>query len=288
MSAHAGIAAAYLESCAEELAALKPGNVHVHAEGHRMTVADFTRSAAVSAPKLCVRGARLGERIRGGVAATRQAVGQNTNLGILLLCAPLAMAAEQVSEPGRLADGVNRVIRQSDLADAEAVFAAIRMASPGGLGAAPRHDVHATALVTLPRAMAEAAGRDSIARQWCCGFADIFGDALALYEAARARWPEPEWAALAAYLHFLATWPDSHVARRHGAASAARLQCSAAHMRTALRTSDDPRRLLPRLAAWDAALKSAAINPGTSADLTVATAFAFRLRNGLPFRGVDG
>jgi triphosphoribosyl-dephospho-CoA synthase len=183
---------------------------------------------------------------------------------------------------------VRRVVATSDLADAEAVFAAIRIAAPGGLGAAPRHDVQAPALVTLPHAMAEAAGRDSIARQWCSGFADIFGGALAVYATARARWPEPHWAALATYLHCLAAWPDSHVARRHGDAAAASLQCSATPMLTALTASADPQAMLPRLAAWDAELKARTINPGTSADLTVATAFAFRLRNGLPFRGVDG
>src|ERR1700761_9456548 len=91
----AAIAAAYVESCVEELAAAKPGNVHVHAAGHGMTVTDFTRSAAVSAPMLCRAGASLGERIRDAEAATRRAVGQNTNLGILLLCGPLAMAAER-------------------------------------------------------------------------------------------------------------------------------------------------------------------------------------------------
>jgi triphosphoribosyl-dephospho-CoA synthase len=40
--------------------------------------------------------------------------------------------------------------------------------------------------------------------------------------------------------------------------------------------------LLPELLAWDAELKREGINPGTSADLTVATLFARRVRNILP------
>jgi hypothetical protein len=91
------IAAAFLEACLEELAAPKPGNVHVHAPGHRMTVEDFVRSAEVSAPLLCRAGAPLGRRILDAATATREAVGQNTNLGMLLLCAPLAMAGERAS-----------------------------------------------------------------------------------------------------------------------------------------------------------------------------------------------
>ena len=65
-----------------------------------MTVADFIRSAEVSAPLLCRAGAPLGQRIRDAAAATRDAVGQNTNLGILLLCGPLAMAAERGEDGG--------------------------------------------------------------------------------------------------------------------------------------------------------------------------------------------
>jgi len=53
------------------------------------------RSAQVAAGPLSVAGARVGRRIFGAVEATRAAVGRNTNLGIILLCAPLAAAAEE-------------------------------------------------------------------------------------------------------------------------------------------------------------------------------------------------
>ena len=85
----------YRAACLAELDALKPGNVHAYAAGHRMVVADFVASADVSAPALAQDGAGVGTRIQEGVAATMAAVGQNTNLGILLLCAPLAAAAER-------------------------------------------------------------------------------------------------------------------------------------------------------------------------------------------------
>ena len=69
------------------------------------------------------------------VTATRAAVGQNTNLGILLLCAPLAMAAQA---GGALRPALERVLAQADIADAEQVFRAIVLAAPGGLGDARR------------------------------------------------------------------------------------------------------------------------------------------------------
>nr|WP_294506764.1 triphosphoribosyl-dephospho-CoA synthase [uncultured Rhodopila sp.] len=322
------IAAAFIEACLEELAAPKPGNVHIHAPGHRMTVEDFVRSAEVSAPLLCRPGAPLGRRILEAATATREAVGQNTNLGILLLCGPLAMAAEaraagstapsvmagegppstplprpgpqgvdgpptrtmtverQCPAPGdRMPPGqcVRHIIAASDLADADAVFAAIRLASPAGLGSAERHDVREPATVTLPEAMAEAAGRDSIARQWSNGFTEILGLGVATYSAARASGAEPPDASLAVYLAFLSAFPDSHVARKHGAAVASKLRHEAARTAADIEGLDKP---LPKLLAWDAELKSAGINPGTSADLTVATSFAWRL--GLHSASIDG
>jgi len=262
-----GIEAAFIEACDEELAAPKPGNVHRHAAGHGMTVVDFERSARAAAPPLCRAGSPLGLRVIDAVRATRDAVGQNTNLGIVLLCAPLAMAAQERA-------CVCSIIGATDLADARAVCAAIRLAAPGGLGEAPRHDVREPARVTLPIAMAEAAPRDSIARQWTSGFADVLGSGLRVYEGA-----SPHRASLAAYLHFLASFPDSHVLRRHGPDIAEEVRRHAG----VLREGD-----LAALLLWDADLKERGINPGTSADLTVATAFAARLLKSLRRPGYDG
>lgn len=278
---------AFRAACALELDALKPGNVHRFAAGHGMVVEDFLCSAAAAAPLLCRAGAGLGERILGAVAATREAVGQNTNLGIVLLCAPLAQAAE-VAGGTDLRAGVRAVVAGSTLADAELVFRAIVLAAPGGLGEAARHDVRAPAAVRLPDAMAEAAGRDSVARQWATGFEDVFGAGLPAYDAALARWGFEGWAATDAYLRFLTRLPDSHVARKHGAeaAEAVRREADAALAR--LDAAADPEVLVPDLLAWDASLKRRGLNPGTSADLTVATIFAGRLRNGLRGGGNAG
>ena len=90
----AEIASAFIGACLDELEAPKPGNVHVFADGHGSSVADFRRSAEVAAEPIARLRASVGARILGAIEATRAAVGQNTNLGIVLLCAPLARAAE--------------------------------------------------------------------------------------------------------------------------------------------------------------------------------------------------
>ena len=121
------IARLFARACRAELDAVKPGNVHRFAPGHGMTVADFEISAEVAAPALARPGARLGRRILDAVEATRRAVGVNTNLGILLLCAPLAAAAER---PGPLASAVAAVLAEADRDDARLVYEAIRRAAP--------------------------------------------------------------------------------------------------------------------------------------------------------------
>jgi hypothetical protein len=92
MLAGDAVAAAYRDACLAELVALKPGNVHVFAGGHDMTTADFEASAAASAPAMGAPALSVGARIFEAIRRTREAVGCNTNLGIVLLCAPLAQA----------------------------------------------------------------------------------------------------------------------------------------------------------------------------------------------------
>lgn len=258
------IATLYRAACLAELDALKPGNVHAYASGHRMEVADFVTSADVSAPALAQGGARVGARVLGGVEATFAAVGQNTNLGILLLCAPLARAAERGEE-------VAAVLAGLDADDARDVFAAIRRANPGGLGRAGRHDVAGAAPASLHEAMAEAAPRDRIARGYVTGFADIAGIGRPALAAARANGLEASWCTTAIHLAYLGGFADSHVLRKHGPEVAEAVRAEAEGLRAGLALG--PAATAPLL-AFDRSLKARGINPGTSADLTVATLFA--------------
>jgi triphosphoribosyl-dephospho-CoA synthase len=269
------VAAAYIEACLAELDAPKPGNVHRFAPGHRMNVADFIRSAEVSAAPIAARGARVGVRVRAAVAATLSAVGQNTNLGIILLCAPLAAAVERVD--GSLRAALACVLDSLDQEDAGDVFTAIAAANPAGLGRAPRHDVNAPATASLGVAMAEAADRDRVARQYVTVFEDIFSVGLPALATARQRQNDPRWSTVAVYLTCLAGAPDTHILRKFDAAIAETVRREAMEWRDALAAARDPAVMAEGLLGWDAALKSRDINPGTSADLTVATLFAASL-----------
>ena len=269
------VASTYIEACLAELDAPKPGNVHRFAPGHRMVVADFVRSAEASAAPIALREARVGARVRAAVDATLRAVGQNTNLGIILLCAPLAAAAEAEDAP--LGTALARVLDCLDRTDAQDVFAAISAANPGGLGHAPRHDVNAPVVATLREAMAEAAERDRIARQYITTYDDVFSLGLPALETARQRHSDPRWSTLAVYLTFLAAAPDTHIARKFDIGVAEAVRREAVNWREALTAARDPEAIADGLLTWDGELKSGGINPGTSADLTVATLFASSL-----------
>jgi triphosphoribosyl-dephospho-CoA synthase len=270
----------YLSACRAELRALKPGNVHAYAAGHGMTVADFEASAEASADAMANPRLSVGTRIYRAIRQSRAVAGCNTNLGIVLLCAPLAEAGLH----GRGLDLRRRLVRvlgKLDRRDASYAFRAISLANPGGLGDAPRHDVHRPARVTLLSAMVHARRRDAIARQYATGYAAIFRIGIPTFWQASKRWNEANWAVSATYLAFLSAFPDSHVQRKFGLPEARALRKSAGMLHRRLLGAKDPCALRSPLLRLDAALKAKGINPGTSADLTVATLFAAALERGI-------
>ncbi len=267
---------AYRAACWLEVSALKPGNVSETSPGHGMTAADFHLSASVTAGILTQPGLSLGESICRAVAMTRRRVGFNTNLGIVLLCAPLARAAGDCGEPRELHERLKRVLAETSRGDSARVFEAIRLANPGGLGSSDKYDVHSPPRVGLRRVMAAAAHRDLIARQYVTDFEDVFAIALPRFRALRVSRKTECCAVTELFLYLLAQYPDSHITRKHGPKKAAEVTrwAAEAHALLASFTGVRARRHLEQL---DARLKAEDINPGTTADLTVATLFLDRL-----------
>jgi triphosphoribosyl-dephospho-CoA synthase len=270
------VRSAYLAACRAELEALKPGNVHVFADGHGMTAADFELSASASVEAIARPRLALGSRIYDAVRRSKAATGCNTNLGIVLLCAPLAQASFH-HQSGSLRERLRDVLARLTRRDAEHVFRAISLANPGGLGESRKHDVHRPARVTLRTAMLEARARDRIARQYVTDFADIFAFGLPRLREVRARWPDENWAVASLYLGYLGRFPDSHVRRKFGLALARELRGRAADLDGRLLLAKKPEALKAEMLRFDKELKALGYNPGTSADLTVATLFAAAL-----------
>jgi triphosphoribosyl-dephospho-CoA synthase len=275
----ADVAAAGQLACLLEVSAPKPGNVSPERHFHDTRYEDFLASAVAIGPALS--GAAqdpLGTTIRTAVEATRRWTRSNTNLGIVLLLAPLARAA--LRSGGTLRERLARVLAETTVEDAAQVYAAIRHAGPGGLGATAAEDVSDTPTVTLREAMGLAADRDAVAREYVTDFALTFEVGVPAIRASRQEglgWTE---AAVEAYLTLLASTPDTHIARKLGRAEAESVSRRALEVRTAGGTRSAAGR--KALAALDAELRDPRNrrNPGTTADLTCAAIFVVILEGG--------
>lgn len=287
----AQISKAFFSACRTEVRALKPGNVHVFADGHGMKVSDFETSARVSAPHISNQNFRVGERILRAVEATFASVHCNTNLGILLLCAPLAAAAQNpAGERASLKTSLEQVLAGLDHSDAANVFKAIAMANPGGMGSDAVADVRQPPPqdVSLVDAMRMASARDLIALEYVSGFQLVFAMHDHEFAPLLAKGWSPEDAIARVYLHALARIPDSHIARKFGAVAAEGVRQEAAalearHFLTAETRPSDPE-AQTGLLAFDTELKAEGLNPGSLADLMAAILFvaALSLKTGNP------
>lgn len=275
----AQLAKAYKTACMAELQALKPGNVHAFADGHGMTIDDFIKSADVTAGIISRPDLSLGERIFYAAEATRNAVGQNTNLGVLLLCVPIIDAALKLTDGQTLRQNLYETLSRLTVSDAEYVSRAIVLASPGGLGRATQYDVREIPNVSLLKMMGAAQDRDRIAWQYANNFQDILEFGLSRYTDAMSQWENPAWSATALYLAFLAHYPDTHIVRKYGEPFAENIRHEAAEYEQMHSAAENPKLVQKKLLDWDASLKQRGINPGTSADLTVATLLASYLTN---------
>jgi triphosphoribosyl-dephospho-CoA synthase len=261
---------AYQRACLAEIEAIKPGNVHIFADGHGMVVADFIKSAEVSCLEISRLEYSLGERIYYAFEATWKAVGCNTNLGIILLCAPI-LHALLYSSKATLQEKLMEVLSSTTIEDAQFMFDAIKLANPAGLGESNEHDIHHKADCTLLQAMQYSANKDCIAQQYSNQFYDVFTHSLPCYREHLMRWERPAWAATAMYLNWLATFKDSHIYRKYGENVADYVMTQSRPHYLAFSQLDNPKLYLPNLMQFDQQLKKLEINPGTSADLTVAT-----------------
>ncbi len=276
----ADVAVAAQLACLLEASAPKPGNVSPTIGFHDATYVDFLASAAAIGPALAAAGERpLGATIRAAVEATARWAPSNTNLGLILLIAPLARAALR---PGTesLAAKLAATLAETTVVDARDAYAAIQLASPGGLGRAPEQDVAAAPTVGLRDAMALARDRDAVAREYATGFRTTFetgAPALRRALASGLSWPD---VTVEAYLTLLAAAPDTHIARKLGAAAAAEVTSRATAVLAAGGVRTPAGR--ERVAALDRELRDArnTRNPGATADLTGAAIFVVLLEGG--------
>jgi len=261
-----------LWACRLEALARKPGNVHPEASFHDLTCADFLRSAEIVAPILSqASDLPIGKCVLSAIRATRLQVQTNTNLGIVLLLAPLASVSPQIS----LESGISDILQRLTVEDAALAYEAIRVAHPGGLGESSNQDIRETPTVTLLEAMSLAAERDSIAAQYANRFADVFAGVDFLRS--ESEFFEERWESA---IIRLALWlqtriPDTLIERKCGKeiAREASRRCAEVLKKWSLDNPAWPTAALQDLDRWFRADGNRR-NPGTTADLVAAVLFA--------------
>jgi triphosphoribosyl-dephospho-CoA synthase len=271
-------------ACLLEAAAPKVGNVHRGADFDDLTFLDFAASAVAIAPAIDGAAERgIGRTVLDAIVATRGVVQSNTNLGIVLLLAPLAAVPRD--EPLTIAT-VHAVLAALTADDCRLVYEAIRMAQPGGLGKAEEMDVSEDPPASLLSAMQAAAERDLIARQYVEDFRLVLREALPLLVAGEENgWTLTE-SIIHAHLQLLAQHSDSLVQRKCGPETARQVSTIAGQVLVAGKPGDEA--YFAAVADFDFWLRADGHrrNPGTTADLIAAALFA-GLRDDLlqpPFR----
>jgi triphosphoribosyl-dephospho-CoA synthase len=252
-----------------EASAAKPGNITPAHDFADTTYVDMVRSALALGSAFATErasGRGVGELIADAVQQTGRVTDANTNLGIVLLFAPLIRAAASARPGETLRSATERVLSQLDVEDATAAFAAIVQARPGGLGDAPEHDVRGPASVSLREAMAAAAHHDSIASEYATGYAIVFDEGLPLLADALRQPTTTLDAIVTLHVGLLAARPDTLIARKAGAQAAHAVTAAAGQVRDGKLS----------LADFDASLRGDdhRLNPGTTADLVAGTLLA--------------
>ena len=277
MKSPLSIGQAAMLACLWEATAPKPGNVHPHAAFNDVCYADYLASAIAIGPAMDnATTQNLGTTILESVAATRNMVGRNTNLGTILLLAPLASVPRTLS----LQEGVADVLRATDQEDAAQLYEAIRTARPGGIGTAEKMDIYQTPPGDLCAAMREAADRDCVAQQYAENFAPLFEQIVPNLRTAIEAGMTLADAIVHVHLQTLHAFPDSLIARKCGITVAEEASRRAGEV---LAAGPQPSAAYQQaLQMLDRYLRDERHqrNPGTTADLLAAGLFTL-LRDGI-------
>jgi triphosphoribosyl-dephospho-CoA synthase len=264
-------------ACVWDACAPKPGNVNRHHDFSDTSLEDFLLSAVAVGPAFENAGqVGTGQTIWQAAIDTRRWVRTNTNLGLIMLLAPLVKAslnASGTADAYRVRQSLSAVLNSLTVEDARLTYAAVRLVQPGGMGRVSQADVAEEPSITLLQAMALAQERDSIAREYVTDFAITFETALPALKEALSRGGDFSSAVVQAFLTILMRVPDTLIVRKKGieAAHGVSQWAGEALSKGGIFTLEGQ----AELTEMDRALRdeSHTLNPGTTADLTAAAIF---------------
>lgn len=275
-------------ACTLEVTIPKPGNVHRSADFADTSLQDFLLSAIAIGPVMDRAGELpLGDLVQQSVQATWAVTQQNTNLGMILLLAPLASVAS--ADSGNLTTaGVSEFLSQTTSQDCRKIYQGIALCHPGGMGDVQDFDVQDAEYPDhILQAMQLAESRDLIAHQYTHGFSEVI----------EFVWPEIRNllgqahtlsdAVIQTHLKLMHRFPDSLIARKNGPALAAQSAALAGEVLSAGNVGDPA--WLKALSDFDFWLRADGNrrNPGTTADLIAAGLFLGLVNKEIDLKGTE-
>lgn len=268
----------------------KPGNVHRTQDFDDMIFEDFLISGIVVGDimkKAAERGKkykddyslhkiRLGEIIKEAVLETDKWIGNNTNLGIIILLAPLSAAAGMSNDVIELRKNVERIMNGTTSKDAINLYDAINAADAGGMGEQEELDVADTEArgriikedISMFKVFEMSAKWDLLSKELTTGMPVTFETGFPTFKETKASYGLNK-ATVQTFLTILAQNPDTLISRKYGMDTARIVSADADSILQNGGILNAQGELLIR--QFDTQLLKNKFNPGTTADITAAS-----------------
>ena len=270
---------AFEYACKLDVFSIKPGNVFLNHPAYGMSHKDFLQSSMACSDIMCEQNMDIGLKILESVKASMDVVGCNTNLGIILLCVPIVEAVYMDKEHKFDQNNLKIVIDNINYKQTKSIYKAINLANAGGMSSKEEFDLKSNKSdnFTLFEAMNFAKTYDYIASEYTKYFYNIINNISLNWRNYFKLMNNDECATTATFLKQIASNPDSLIARKHGLSTAEQVSERFKEIADEYCALKDPNILNNKLLLLDSELKIQGLNPGTTADVVVASIFLNRL-----------
>lgn len=267
----------------------KPGNVHRTRDYHDMVFEDFIISGIVigdtireACTNVDVENPKLGKYILQAVAETDKWIKNNTNLGIVMMITPIAVASAISDSFDDIRENVKVVMGNTSVDDACDLYDAINIADAGGMGDQDEYDVASDNAKnelrennqTMYDVLKISAPWDMLAREMTSDMPAVFEIGYPTYHKLCQEKSKNE-ACVLTFLTILSQVPDTLISRKYGSDEALKVSMM---VRDLLNLKDEPD-FAEKLKEFDDFLFKNKLNPGTTADLTAASIFVSYIKS---------
>ena len=270
---------AFEYSCKLDVFSIKPGNVCLNYPAYGMNHKDFLQSSMACSDIICDKNLDIADKILESVKASIDVVGCNTNLGIILLCAPIANAIYMNKNHKFDQNNLKNLIEGINEKQTKKIYKAISIANAGAMGEKGKFDLNNSKIINFSfiDAMRYASSYDYIAYQYSTNFSNIINNISKDWRNYFNFMDNDEHATTATFLKLISTTPDSLISRKYGIDKAKEVSKRLKNIADEYCSLKNPNILNNQLLLLDSELKIQKINPGTTADVVVASIFLNRL-----------